>query len=284
MRVPSSRATTETGVRRRAFIAASGAAAFGGTLAAAGRGEAAEQPAPPGRAPALLEMRSYHFRFGPMESRFAEYAKTALVPALNRAGIKPVGAFTVLFGPDNPTVRLLLPHPGPESLLSLEGRLAGDAEYRRAATAFLGLPATDPPYVRFDSSLMLPFERFPGIEAPAGPAAAPSRVFELRRYASPSEGGRAKKIEMFEAMGEIPIFRRLAMAPVFFGRDIAGTGLPSLTYMLVFADMAAREKGWAAFREDPEWVKLRTTPGYANADIMSGIDVMLLRPTDYSQI
>jgi hypothetical protein len=269
---------------RRAFIAASGAAAFGGALAAAGRGESADQPAPPARAPALLEMRAYHFRFGPMESRFAEYAKGALVPALNRAGIKPVGAFTVLFGPDSPTVRLLLPHPTPESLVSLDGRLAADAEYRRAATAFLGLPSVDPPYVRFDSSLMVPFERSPAIEPPAGPAAAPSRVFELRTYSSPSEGGRAKKIEMFESMGEIPVFRRLAMAPVFFGRDIAGTGLPSLTYMLVFADMAAREKGWAAFRDDPEWVKLRSTPGYANADIMTGINVMLLRPSDYSQI
>jgi len=271
-------------VRRRAFLAASGAAVFGGTLAAAGAGEGAEPTAPPASGPALLEMRSYHFRFGPMEARFAEYAKGALVPARNRAGINPVGAFTVLFGPDTPTVRLLLPHPSAESLASLEGRLAADAEYRRAAAVFLGLPATDPPYVRYDSTVMVPFERFPVIEAPAGPAAAPSRIFELRTYSSPSEGGRAKKIEMFESLGEIPIFRRLAMAPVFFGRDIVGTGLPSLTYMLAFADLAAREKGWTAFRDDPEWVKLRSTAGYANADIMTGINVMLLRPTDYSQI
>src|SRR5262249_8489685 len=236
------------------------------------------------RPPAVLEMRSYHFRFGPMEARFAEYAKGALVPALNRAGIRPVGAFSVLFGPDTPTVRLLLPHPAADSVLSLESRLSGDADYRRAAAGFLGLPPSDPPYVRFDSSLLAPFERFPGIEPPAGPAAAPTRVFELRTYASPSEAARVKKIEMFEAMGEIQIFRRLAMSPVLFGPNLVGRDLPSLTYMLAFADLPAREKGWAAFRDDPEWVKLRSTPGYANSDIMTGIDVMLLRPTDYSQI
>src|SRR5262249_43681993 len=270
-------------------------------MAAAGRAESAEPPTAPVRPPAVLEMRSYHFRFGPMEARFAEYAKGALVPALNRAGIRPVGAFSVLFGPDTPTVRLLLPHPAADSVLSLESRLrppppvadpargrearlSGDADYRRAAAGFLGLPPSDPPYVRFDSSLLAPFERFPGIEPPAGPAAAPTRVFELRTYASPSEAARVKKIEMFEAMGEIQIFRRLAMSPVLFGPNLVGRDLPSLTYMLAFADLPAREKGWAAFRDDPEWVKLRSTPGYANSDIMTGIDVMLLRPTDYSQI
>jgi len=46
--------------------------------------------------------------------------------------------------------------------------------------------------------------------------------------------------------------------------------------------VAAREKAWAAFREDPEWVKLRDQPAYA--DIVSGIDAALLRPTDYSQL
>ena len=63
-----------------------------------------------------------------------------------------------------------------------------------------------------------------------------------------------------------------------------GSNLPSLTYMLVFADMAAREKSWATFREDPEWVKLRTTPGYSNAEVLTNITNLFLRPTDYSQI
>jgi hypothetical protein len=89
---------------------------------------------------------------------------------------------------------------------------------------------------------------------------------------------------MFEKGGEIGIFRRLGMTPVFFARDLIGPTLPSLTYMLVYADMAAREKAWTAFRDDPEWVKLRAAPGYTNAEIMTNIQSLLLRPTDYSQI
>jgi hypothetical protein len=87
---------------------------------------------------------------------------------------------------------------------------------------------------------------------------------------------------MFEAGGELAIFARLGMHTVFFARDLVGAGLPSLTYMLAFADVAAREKAWAAFRDDAEWVKLRDQPVYA--DIVSGIDATLLRPTDYSGI
>ncbi len=61
-----------------------------------------------------------------------------------------------------------------------------------------------------------------------------------------------------------------------------GPGLPSLTYMVAFADEAAREAAWAAFGAHPEWVKMRDDPRYA--DIVSRIDSAVLRPTDYSQI
>jgi hypothetical protein len=235
-------------------------------------------------APQLLELRHYQFRFGPMEARYAEYAKTALIPALNRMGIKPVGAFSMLFGPGSPSVYLLLPHPNPESVLTAARRLTADPEYQRLAASFRSLPATDPPYVRRGSSLMAAFDGFPAVETPAGAVAVPTRVFELRTYESHNDSASLKKIEMFESGGEIAIFRRVGLMPVFFGRNIIAATLPSLTYMLVFADVAAREKNWAAFREDPAWVKLRTTPGYANTEILTNTSNLLLRPTDYSQI
>jgi len=269
---------------RRAFVAGSLGTAVSPTLAPAAGPEHATQEAPPSGRPQLLELRRYRFRFGPMESRFGEYAKGALVPALNRAGVKPVGAFSVAIGPDSPMTYLLLPLPGPESLASLPGRLAADPEYQRAAAAFRSLPASDPPYVRRESSLMVAFDSVPTLEVPAGAAAVPSRVFELRTYESHNENATLKKIEMFEKGGEIQIFRRVGLTPVFLARNLVGSGLPSLTYMLVFADAAAREQGWAAFREDPGRVKLRSRAGYGNAEILTNIHNLLLRPTDYSQI
>jgi hypothetical protein len=54
--------------------------------------------------------------------------------------------------------------------------------------------------------------------------------------------------------------------------------------MLVFDDMAARDKNWAAFVGDPEWKKLSTTPGYTNPEILTNITNVFLKPTAYSQI
>jgi hypothetical protein len=283
---------------RRSFLASSTGAALVAAapdVATPATTPAAPRPAADARAgggdetPAsvrrsIFELRLYHLRVGPMDTRFGAYAKESLLPALNRAGVLPVGGFTVLFGPDSPTVYLLLPHPTADSVVTLGERLEADTEYRKSAAAFLALPAGDPPYVRVDSWLLTAFATVPKLEPPSGPNAVPGRVFELRSYESHSEAAGRKKVEMFEAGGEIAIFRRVGVTPVFFGRNVAGPRLPGLTYMSVFPDLAAREKAWAAFRDDPAWVKLRSTPGYTNAEIVSNTHVTMLRPADYSQI
>jgi hypothetical protein len=122
----------------------------------------------------------------------------------------------------------------------------------------------------------------PAVQKPSGDAAGAARVFELRTYRSATEAASRRKIEMFEAGGELALFARLGLEVVFFARDVAAGGLPSLTYMLVFADGAAREKAWAAFGSHPEWVKMRDDPRYA--DTVARIDSALLRPTEYSQL
>ncbi|PYM12978.1 MAG: NIPSNAP family containing protein, partial [Verrucomicrobia bacterium] len=58
----------------------------------------------------------------------------------------------------------------------------------------------------------------------------------------------------------------------------------NLTYMLVFENIAVREKNWGAFIADPEWKKLSGMPGYTDAEIVSNISNVFLRPAAYSQI
>src|SRR5829696_2025457 len=157
-------------MERRDFIAV----AAGSSLAATAAG--ASTP------PQLFEMRRVRLRFGPMEARYGDYVRDALIPALNRAGVKPVGAFTVMVGSEAPAVYLLLPHANADSIVAAGTRLADDAEYRRAGAMLRALPASDPPYVRRESSLMLAFASMPALEAPTGALAAASRVFELRTY------------------------------------------------------------------------------------------------------
>jgi hypothetical protein len=272
-------------MHRREFVTASIAAAAlspDGARAADG-GAQAKDDVKAATGPRLLELRRYRLRFGAPQARFTEYAKI-LVPALNRVGVKPVGAFTVMVGPDNPSVYLLLSHPNADSPRTLRDRLGDDPDYAKLAEPFRTLPATDPLYVARESALMIAFDSFPDVEIPPGLKSAASRIFELRVYASHSEAAGRQKVQMFEKAGEIAIFRRVGLNPIFFGRNLSGPVLPSLTYMLGFADVAAREKAWSTFREDPEWTKLSSTAGYTNAEILTTTSNWLLRPTDYSQI
>jgi hypothetical protein len=104
----------------------------------------------------------------------------------------------------------------------------------------------------------------------------------LRIYESHSETAALKKIEMFNEGGEIGIFDRVGLRPVFFGQTLIGRRQPNLVYMTVHPDMAAREKVWEEFRNSPDWKKLSADPAFANT--VSATTVMFLRPAAYSQI
>lgn len=223
----------------------------------------------------FYELRLYHLRQGAMQKRFDEFLKNTCVPALNRAGVSAVGVFNVMVGPDSPTVYLLLPHKDLASFAALNEGMSRDEEFIKSDA--VNAPPNDPLYVRMESSLMISFDGLPQLVVPQ----KKSRIFELRTYESHSKKANKKKIEMFN-QGEIAIFQRTGLKPVFFGETLIGAKMPNLTYMLTFADMAEREKNWAAFVADPEWKKLNSIPEYATA--VSNISNTLLRPTGYSQI
>jgi hypothetical protein len=127
---------------------------------------------------------------------------------------------------------------------------------------------------------MKAFANMPRIELPEKKA----RLFELRRYESHSEVAGKKKIEMFNEAGEIAIFKRVGLTPVFFGETIIGGMRPNLTYMLTFDDMDEHDRNWKVFGSDPEWKKISAIPDYANAKIVSRITRTFLTPTAFSQI
>jgi hypothetical protein len=186
-----------------------------------------------------------------------------------------------VYGENAPSLVLVLAHPTLDSVVSLRDRLAADAAYARDGAAIIDAPLADPPFVRVDSTLLRAFAAMPALEIPARDGAAKSRVFELRTYESHSDRAALNKLGMFNA-GEIPIFRRAGLTPVFFGETLVGANMPSLTYMLAFPDMAARDAAWGRFGQDPEWKKLSGDPQYR--DNVSAITDIILQPTAYSEI
>lgn len=234
--------------------------------------------------PEFYLWRHYHLKTGTQSRRLAEYLEGALIPALNRLGSKPVGVFDVMLGLPTPTIFTLTPVSSLQSLATIESGLDKDEAFTKAAAAYADATAVDPVYVRQEVSILGAFPNVPRVEVPAATAAKGPRVFELRIYESHNERAHRAKVRMFAEMGEVDIFRRVGLTPVFFARTLAGPRMPNLVYLLVHENLAGRDKSWAAFRDDADWKKLRSTPGYADAEIVSNITTVLLRPTSYSQI
>ena len=232
------------------------------------------------KAKEFYELRLYHLRIHRRDA-FSNYLRDALVPALNRQGIKTVGVFNVMVGPDSPTVYVLIPYSSLDLFATLSQRLASDSTFQKAGAAGLSAPPNDPLYARVESSLLSAFDSFPNMEVPK----KDPRIFELRSYESPTEVTHLKKMEMFTPqLGELDIFRRNSLVPVFFGKTLIGSRMPNFTYMLTYPDLAARAKNWAGFAADPAWKKLSTTAGYTDVEIMSNITNVFLTPAAFSQV
>lgn len=237
--------------------------------------DAAQQPRQ------FYELRAYELRNDLEPGRLATYMEQAYIPALNRAGVRQVGAFTPDFGMPSPSLLLLLPFPSLEAYGTLADRIAADPALRASRREFEAGGRV--PYVRYDATLLRAFAGHPRVESAEGGAERPARLFELRTYEAPNTVGLANKVDMFDRE-EIELFRKVGMSPVFFGEALAGERLPHLTYMIAFPDMDARTRAWSAFGSHPDWARIRDRPGWTNREAVSSIRAAFLRPTRYSQI
>jgi hypothetical protein len=227
----------------------------------------------------LYELRVYTLKDDTQQKLVEDYFENAAIPALNRLGSNNIGVFTEL-KPDGQTrIFVLIPYNSADDFLKVQSKLADDATYKTQAEAYLNAPLTAPAYDRIESWLLQAFTHMPKLEAPE----QKQRIFELRRYESPTEHAGKKKIEMFNEAGEIGIFKRLGFKPVFYSETLIGSFRPNLTYMITFDDMDAHDKLWKVFGSDPDWVRIKTMPEYPDA-IISRITSTMLVPTAFSQI
>lgn len=261
-------------MRRRNFLTSVAASALLPTV-----GRAADPPAGE-----YYELRKYTLRSGAGATLTGRYVAEALIPALNRMGMSPVGAFNLDLGPETPTLYLLIPSPSLESLVTAEQHLINDDEYRKAGEPFLTHAAAQPPFERIESTLYRAFEGWPKIVVPPVTAQKGARVFQLRTYESPTISDHQVKVDMFHH-GEFDYFRKAGFWQVFYGDALIGPRLPKLTYMLSYPSLADLKPMWAAFSNDPDWKKLSSSPKYdLHPPTVSNIDSMILNPASYSQI
>lgn len=218
--------------------------------------------------PQILELRYFYLRntTDNMMGRVSDFLKTTDLPSSQRAGAT-VAYFASNLAPRAPFVLAVRSWP----------KLAGIEEARVRIPQIAGDPL---PYVRMETQILRAFDGMPSL---AVSAADKARVFELRTYESNTAATLHKKIGMFND-GEIAIFRKTGLDPVFFGEMVAGPNQPCLVYMLAYESFAAREANWNKFLADPDWQKLRATPGLSDGEIVSNITSCFLRPLAFSPV
>jgi NIPSNAP len=224
------------------------------------------------------ELRWFYLRTGNHASKFLDLLKNHWAPTAKSLGID-VSWFQPVIGEQGPSVMMLSVFSSPNEAASSMPRLLQNADF---AAAYKSANSPDPAFVRSDVSLLHAFSGHATLTAPP-PLEHGSHIFEMRTYESNNLLSLRTKLEMFNG-GEIGIFQRLGMSPVFFGEGIFGHNLPSLTYMLAFQSLAERERLWKEFGGDAEFTKLRTKPGYSDADIVASISNSILNPLPFSSV
>lgn len=259
---------------RRRFLPAAASAAAVSPLGAAAAAETK---------PAIFEIRTAYMRNGAdsQRQRMADFIQTTAIPTLQKHGAGPMGVFGNLIAPDGPYIQIIVQYPSLAAMEETRAKTSADPVYEKASQKLMAQPGL--PYVRLENSIIRSVPWMPALEIPKHDGKRSNLVFEMRTYESNTAATLARKVKMF-ADGEMDIFRRVGMIPVFFGTTVIGRRMPNLVYMLGYENLAAREKVWQAFLRDPAWTKLRDTPGYSDAEIVSNISSAVLSPLPFSQI
>src|SRR6056297_966893 len=236
----------------------------------------------------LYEVRHYLLGDDGDEAALDAFLKDALIPALARQGIETVGAFAYPRSmnskpkdPLPPRVILVIPYASASQVASVAAALQKDEAYRAAGKGYLDREHDDLAFDRIESELLVAMDCMKKMSVPPGTLDNTDRVYEFRLYESANERLGTAKVDMFNN-GEVPIFLDCGIQPIFIGESLIGPYRPSLSYLTVYENDAARIEAWKAFRVHPDWQVLKQESKYANT--VSRIDKLILKPKPYSKM
>jgi hypothetical protein len=228
------------------------------------------------------QLRTYTFETDAQIKATDNYLEKAFIPALKRLKIKSVGVFKFRNDQGEPINKtlVLIPFTSMSQFLSLEENLEKDNMHNKSGKEFLDASYDQAPYTRIESILMKAFVDMPKMEPSKVKGSRKNRIYELRSYESATQAYYTRKVDMFNAGGEVKLFDRLGFNAVFYAEVISGPKMPNLMYMSTFENQEKRDDLWKQFFSSPEWEKLKGIEKYKKT--VSKADKYFLYPTEYS--
>ena len=258
-------------MERRNFIKASAVVA-----AASATGTVMASHSMPPESKEIYEWKVYHFKNGAAKSKVDNFYKEALIPYLNKKGVK-VGAFGEYGQTEPPVIYYLLIYPSISEYQTIRKNNWKDNGFIQAGKSYFETTAVLGSFTRFETYLLEAFDVIPHLRMPSKDRG----LLELRTYESNNEEAAQRKIKMFNSE-ELAIFDKVGLRSVFFGEILAGPQMPALMYMVEFKDMEERKANWKKFGDSAEWNVLKNKVEYANT--VSVVNKVFLVPLDYSQV
>jgi len=257
-------------VDRREFLAATAVAA----VSPLPRLDALAPQAAPRQ---FIELRRYHLLPGGKPRAFNTFIGDVAIPAMNRAGVGRVGAFTVVYGENAPVAvaRAHAPH----------ARVRGDycasasrpTRHSRARVPRARRAAVRPGLRSRREHAAARLRRDAGAGAIGGcryQHPAHLRAPDLRE---PQRSRRAQQARDVQCRRDPDLPPHWTLTPVFFGETVVGAKMPSLTYMLTFKGHGGARRGLGGVQPGSRLEKLSGDPQYK--ENVSAISDIILRPT-----
>ena len=106
-------------------------------------------------------------------------------------------------------------------------------------------------------------------------------IYEMRVYRC-LPGRLPALLKRFDTM-TLKIWEKHGIKPAGFFTTLIGESNQELTYFLAWESLAEREKKWAAFQSDPEWIAARAKTE-EDGQIVGNLVSQLLVPTSFSSV
>ena len=106
-------------------------------------------------------------------------------------------------------------------------------------------------------------------------------IYETRVYRA-LPGRMPALLKRFETI-TLKIWEKHGIKQAGFFTTLVGESNQDLTYLLAWESLADREKKWASFQSDPEWIAARAKTE-EDGQIVSTIVNQLLVPTSFSSV
>ncbi len=227
----------------------------------------------------LYELRHYDIQSDQgldlVTARFGEH----ILPIWDRIGIRQVGFWPVLIGSPSPRLTYMLAWDDLAQRQALWDAFEADDEWKKARRETVQAWGGNQTHT-ITSIILKPTEFSRQPTQADQPARLAGGIFELRTCHFDDMAKLSQTLDVYRA----------EIAPAYEKHGLFGMGhwttyigeSPRLTSMLVFENLAHRERAWASFYTDPAWPARQNALYCDGQPLITRTDSCVMKGTDFS--